>query len=677
MKYLDSFFKNGKSFGKHAILVGLSSFILASGCGGGKKPTTPEPNPSGNELSENTFVLSEGNKPYSYNLNTGEMIFSNPVSFSEGDIIASDTSGIVPYGFLREVATISNDKKTIQTELSNLENAIKECSFSNTTELLPSGMFKSASGVFAEPFNPDSYKFGVNFSKIIWDSDGNPNTTNDQVKAVGYAKFDLSLNFDLKIKDNSITNLVFKGIIKDESKVEVFSNLSKTIHEEFEVGAYSLKPIIFWISGLPVVIIPKINVNVGADGNFNYDFNAAVTQTAILEVGVSYSNSKWSPIGSVSNSFTFSEPTQSGSAALTVYAGPELKVELYEFAGANAEAYGNLRAEITLDSWELFGGLEGFVGVEAEIFGESLFDQSKQVIDYEKLLAQGGSGSTLEARLIATPDNGTAPLEVLLDASGSTPKDEIVEYKFDRDGNGSFEYTETSANHPDGVFDGKTTYTYNNSGTYLPKVIVKDNQGETDSASDSVIVYQLNTITIQPGPTEGKDAYVGLSVWPDGDSTYSGYGETQELKVLYDFWGSPRRGTADETLIQFPLSLIPSNAEIVSAEIKLHGYGVSNYSNYDPIFAIKEIINSWNESTVKWNTKPSYGNHISDCTLKGEMKWYEWDVTSLVQEWVNGQPNYGVSVLTTGNEESGEFKSSDYSDPSKRPKLEVVYYQTY
>ncbi len=176
-------------------------------------------------------------------------------------------------------------------------------------------------------------------------------------------------------------------------------------------------------------------------------------------------------------------------------------------------------------------------------------------------------------------------------------------------------------------------------------------------------------VTIQPGPDQGKDAFIEYTLWPDGSETYRSF-DTTFLEAWIEYAGS--HGIEEEILIQFPLSQIPANSEILSAKLMLYGYGTSNYVR-DPTFKIKEINSSWDESTVSWDSKPLYGNEVSRITLPFGTSWHEWTITSLVQEWVNGKSNYGVAILCTSNEDQGAFKSSDYSDASKRPILEVIY----
>ncbi|MCK4647804.1 DNRLRE domain-containing protein [Candidatus Pacearchaeota archaeon] len=182
---------------------------------------------------------------------------------------------------------------------------------------------------------------------------------------------------------------------------------------------------------------------------------------------------------------------------------------------------------------------------------------------------------------------------------------------------------------------------------------------------------EITTITIQPGPEEGKDAYVEIWHYTNADYYY-GWGDSDYLQII---GGSEGAVLKDETLIQFPLSLIPSNANVTSA--KLGFYGLGAFPGETPVITTKRITSPWDESTVKWDIKPLYGESVSDLTLSDAIAWYEWDITSLVKEWIGGIPNYGVALTTTYSRPGRDhaFRSSDYSaDITKRPKLEVSYY---
>ena len=77
---------------------------------------------------------------------------------------------------------------------------------------------------------------------------------------------------------------------------------------------------------------------------------------------------------------------------------------------------------------------------------------------------------------------------------------------------------------------------------------------------------------------------------------------------------------------------------------------------------------------MSWTNEPSVElistNNLSN--LSGEY-WSEFDVTSMVKQWTQGDINYGFEISTSENESGGYFYSSDYSKADKRPKL-VIYY---
>ena len=85
-------------------------------------------------------------------------------------------------------------------------------------------------------------------------------------------------------------------------------------------------------------------------------------------------------------------------------------------------------------------------------------------------------------------------------------------------------------------------------------------------------------------------------------------------------------------------------------------------------------MGEWTESTVKWNSKPHYTKIIDkELTHEGFPSWYEFDVSSVVQKWVNGETNYGFGLRTDQNTFFGEIYSSDNSESSKRPILGIIY----
>jgi hypothetical protein len=190
-------------------------------------------------------------------------------------------------------------------------------------------------------------------------------------------------------------------------------------------------------------------------------------------------------------------------------------------------------------------------------------------------------------------------------------------------------------------------------------------------------IARSNTTLIQPGPTDIKDTWV----YDNEDYSHGDWGNllANELST----WDQ-------RILIEFTdLSALPSGATINSAKLGLYRYDA--HPSGDPVtLDAHQITSSWAES-VAYSTQPSYNSTIeSSVTLSGTADgWYEWDVTNLVQQWVDGSiPNYGVAIFDHGTGLRQNFVSSDNigatlpswaippTDTSLRPRLFVDFTPT-
>ncbi len=216
------------------------------------------------------------------------------------------------------------------------------------------------------------------------------------------------------------------------------------------------------------------------------------------------------------------------------------------------------------------------------------------------------------------------------------------------------------------------------------------------SESDAPGIYRTTSgnikLVLQPGNQKGQDAWIEYS--PD-DSSYATHnsGFIDQFKVLA--WTDLGRLIFSRSLIKFTdLAQIPKNSSVKQATLFLYGldegsvhlpqgnsyYPGSPYKSFGPndVF-IRRIITNWDENSVTWNTKPS-------TTLAGESlispSTKQWndntssDVTQMVGTFVqNPSKNYGF-MLQLDKEKiynSYGFYSSESVDPSKRPKLVIVY----
>jgi hypothetical protein len=128
------------------------------------------------------------------------------------------------------------------------------------------------------------------------------------------------------------------------------------------------------------------------------------------------------------------------------------------------------------------------------------------------------------------------------------------------------------------------------------------------------------------------------------------------------------------SLIHFDVSSLPSDATIESAKLYL-----CIWSAYETTNGMYRMTGDWTESGVTWSTLPSYEATPTDSasivTTAGA--WIEWDVTTDVQAFVDGTPNFGWLIMDTIESQNppvyAKYYSREYADSALRPYLEVTY----
>ena len=180
-----------------------------------------------------------------------------------------------------------------------------------------------------------------------------------------------------------------------------------------------------------------------------------------------------------------------------------------------------------------------------------------------------------------------------------------------------------------------------------------------------------NIFTIRPDPTEGEDA----EIWDQApDNNYGNADET---------WVSSAATDTTRSLLRFNLNSIPAGAKILAATLSLQRE--SGSGSNEPVTAHR-ITNPWSEDSVTWNRRQTGINWdssgadfdstvIATTPVGPNNQRYEWDLTSLVQSWVDGShPNYGVILIAGIPGLVGHrFYTSDEAQLDRRPDLIVTY----
>ena len=131
------------------------------------------------------------------------------------------------------------------------------------------------------------------------------------------------------------------------------------------------------------------------------------------------------------------------------------------------------------------------------------------------------------------------------------------------------------------------------------------------------------------------------------------------------------------TYLHFPLDAIPAGATIQSATLYNYvddfwpGPGGAPMSTY-PVTA------DW--TGADWNdmsTWPALGGAVATTDIFSTQGWYTWDVTTLVQDWLGGTPNYGLAVAAAdpGSAASdwAAARRLTADDPATYPYLAITF----
>ncbi|MGB3075454.1 MAG: DNRLRE domain-containing protein [Chitinophagales bacterium] len=182
----------------------------------------------------------------------------------------------------------------------------------------------------------------------------------------------------------------------------------------------------------------------------------------------------------------------------------------------------------------------------------------------------------------------------------------------------------------------------------------------------------LECITIQPD-SEGKDAKV-FSLSP-------GTNFGNDLDFIAAAWTFSSNDGILRSYLDFDLSVLPPNAEVVTAALSLYyndetsSAGQAGTNNA----LLQRVLEPWTEQSITWNNQPS-ATHLNELELpistSSNQDYIDINVTNLVRDMVNlPAQSYGF-MLKQSDEvalRSMKFSSSDVADHSKHPKLDICY----
>ena len=262
-----------------AIVFFMGALVMACGKNNPDNPT-PEPN-NGDE--HKVVVLDKNERPTVKNLTADGTVVFDGTEMAEkltpGTIICSEPTENAPYGFLYKVKSVTTEKgnTVVQTEFAAFEEAVENGSASETFDLL--SHVKSIKDWNGNQVELPETRVDVNSSLKLPLELHLPKPKNaGNITADFYLKglLDLKVAFHLDVDIKKFKWQLFELWAEPECEfaLTVGSNIKgKVEFERFRLYEMELEPITIPIAGVPLVIVPKVCIDIkpSAEGTISLD----------------------------------------------------------------------------------------------------------------------------------------------------------------------------------------------------------------------------------------------------------------------------------------------------------------------------------------------------------------------------------------------------------------------
>jgi hypothetical protein len=342
-----------------------------------------------------------------------------------GDIVVSSAGE----GLLRKVKSISTVGNSIQvqTDQATLTDAIQK-GLIDFKQPLNVSQIKSIKyyygGVKLNTGNIDNLKQGTQswtLNTVLYDNDGNPSTTFDQIKLVGTFNCDWQLDGRIEIGlFDGLKEVKFGFESSENLDLQLIAGLQYSFEKKYKLATVYFTPFVVQVGVVPVVFTPQLDIYTGIEGYANGSVTSSISQNLSFNTGIQYlKNQGWSPFTTINKNITYQPPMLNVNAGASAYIKPELTVKIYSVAGpyANLKLYERLDANVLETPWwKLNAGIKMNAGVKVDVMDKFLLECTiSDLINYEVLLAQA------TAPPIITPDikNTTWDVTIVFNTSTS------------------------------------------------------------------------------------------------------------------------------------------------------------------------------------------------------------------------------------------------------------------
>lgn len=486
----------------------------------GPTPTPPAPP---NVVRDETRVLDASTRSALQEVKSdGTLVFSSPNQLKSGDVIVSEPTAAAPYGLLRKVTgvTPSAGGESVSTTQAKIGDALKSGHLSVTGRALTTDDLVSVTPLVQGSIRRTGTDLNFNLDVVLFDLDGNKNTTNDQIKATGPINLRPSLDADISldcgflcIYDNDL-DFLFKLTLQEQAQLHITAAVGYGASLEIPVFKLNFTPITFFIGPVPVVITPRMTLKVKLDGGIaaSVDFQANQILTAVA--GVQYTDD-WHNLSSIDNNFTSTAASAFVTMNATARAPLQAEFMLYGVVGPTIGVTPKLNLNVSVPGdpvWKLSGGIECTVGIKVDVLGYTK-EYSATLCDLMRQIASAANTAPTIKFLFPT-DNANVDVNRCCGfrVQVSDPEDGIscctVSFNSSVDGSlGS-----ATGSQP------QVTKTLTTLGPRLISATATDSKGKTATASVAITAVNTPPTVAISAPFAGQQLFQGLTYTMHGSS---------------------------------------------------------------------------------------------------------------------------------------------------------------
>jgi hypothetical protein len=340
------------------------------------------------EMGSNTVIINSPTAQLIQFIDSSTIVFNGTTAqlqnLASGNIVVCDIAPNAPFGFLRKIVS----KQTIGSITTLITS---ETTLTETFKELHLDYRKVYSNNDTLQRTTSAVPFTISIPQIIlYDEDGNTNTTSDQIKFDGSLQVTPDFRFQVDISNFHLISATIEGGFENilTNSITAGSNVGNITVEK---TIYS-KPLALWfIPGTFLIIVPTLEVKIGAAASINVGMSASNTNTNRIVSYLKYENNNWSTgyNRTMQNQFNFSGIN--GSAEAQFYVEPSIDFKLFGSDWAkgslSVDAYLKIAGQLfPTQTCELRAGLSGDAEVNLGFFGTEYPIASYEIFDFSQPL---------------------------------------------------------------------------------------------------------------------------------------------------------------------------------------------------------------------------------------------------------------------------------------------------